>query len=208
MRHARNTCNLLILFLAALLLVSCTFLKREPPIGEEPVATQPASDVSYDPLGLPQDTLIVTATELAIARPDTLLTRKSDSTVVSSGESRISGESAPGIDIASSQVFRVQLLTANTFGDGRRALAVAEEIFDQPVVLDYEVPYYKLRVGQFASRPAAESYLQRTRTAGYENAIVAICMIGVREATPVYDQAAGSDKSQQPQGDGSNARHK
>lgn len=68
--------------------------------------------------------------------------------------------------------FRIHLLTSNMIGDARAASQIAEELFDQPVQIDYEVPYYKLRVGEFANRRMAEEYLIGVKRAGYPKAWV------------------------------------
>ena len=54
--------------------------------------------------------------------------------------------------------------------------------------LDYEVPYYKVRVGSFGSREEAEEYQQRAKAAGYRNAWVVMVNLGVKEAKPLYDE--------------------
>ena len=93
---------------------------------------------------------------------------------------------AIGKDTLAAQVFRIQLAMIDTYSDARRALGVAQEIFDQPVTLDYEVPYYKLRVGEFASRKEAESYQQKVKGAGYANAWVMVATANPRQIEPLY----------------------
>ena len=66
------------------------------------------------------------------------------------------------------------------------AVQVAEEIFDRPVYLDYEVPYFKIRVGSFFDRDQAEDYMMRARAAGYKEAWVVVTNVAVREAAPLY----------------------
>ncbi|MCK4460154.1 MAG: SPOR domain-containing protein [candidate division Zixibacteria bacterium] len=91
------------------------------------------------------------------------------------------------IDTLNNQAFRVQILTTKVYGEARTARRVAEEIFDRPVFMDYEVPYFKLRVGNFAEREAAENYQQRAKAAGYTNAWVVVVTVGVEEPTPLYE---------------------
>lgn len=90
-------------------------------------------------------------------------------------------------DSLNKQSFRVQLLTTKVYGEAREARRVAEEIFDRAVFMDYEVPYFKIRVGSFADRAAAESYQQRAKAAGYANAWVVVVMVEVQKAAPLYD---------------------
>lgn len=97
------------------------------------------------------------------------------------------------IDTVNSQAFRVQLFTSKLYGEARRALAVAEEIFDCPVRIDYEVPYYKVRVGGFADRDDAEDYRQRAKAAGYSEAWVVVTAVGVKSTEPLYDEVIPVD---------------
>ena len=57
--------------------------------------------------------------------------------------------------------------------------------------VDYEVPNYKVRVGNFVDRNAAEDYQQRVRAAGYGNAWVVMVNIGIREVAPLYQEDTG-----------------
>lgn len=91
------------------------------------------------------------------------------------------------IDTLNNQAYRVQVLTTKVYGEARAALRVAEEIFDRQVFMDYEVPYFKLRVGNFAKRERAENYQQRARAAGYSNAWVVVVAVGVEELESLYD---------------------
>ncbi len=93
-----------------------------------------------------------------------------------------------GIDKLNNQTFRIQIGATELFGDARREKQVAEEVFDQPVYLDYEVPYYKLRVGSFADRKSAEQYLQKAKMAGYKTAWVVTVRVNVKEIAPHYDE--------------------
>lgn len=140
----------------------------------------------YDPLESSQDRQVVPT-----AYP-------SDQPINAGGSRQETGDEATGddtgylnineqIDTLNNQAFRVQILTTKVYGEGRTALRVAEEIFDRPVFMDYEVPYFKLRVGNFAEREAAENYQQRARAAGYTNAWVVVVTVAVEEPAPLYE---------------------
>ncbi|MBU0984142.1 MAG: SPOR domain-containing protein, partial [candidate division Zixibacteria bacterium] len=88
---------------------------------------------------------------------------------------------------ANNQAFRVQIFTSKLYNDARQALRVAEEIFDRQLYIDYEVPYFKVRVGSFDTRDAAEAYQLKAKAAGYGNAWVVLVTVGVVEAAPLYD---------------------
>ena len=56
------------------------------------------------------------------------------------------------------QGYRVQLLATKDEAMAREEMRKAMMTFDQKVYLEYEAPYYKLRIGDFASRKEAETY--------------------------------------------------
>jgi hypothetical protein len=86
------------------------------------------------------------------------------------------------------EVFRVQIFTTRLYAEAARERALASEIFNLPVYLDYEVPYYKLRVGDFPAREEAEGILREVQTIGYPNPWVARVMRRVQEM-PADDEA-------------------
>jgi len=94
----------------------------------------------------------------------------------------------PQVDTLNNQVYRVQVFTSRVYGDARRAARVAEEIFDQPVYVEYEVPNYKVRVGGFVDRYDAEDYRQKAKAAGYRNAWVVMVNVGIKEVAPLYQK--------------------
>jgi len=51
------------------------------------------------------------------------------------------------------------------------------------------VPYYKLRVGDFPDREAAEKYVPAAVEAGYKNAWVVKVNVGMRRLEGIYDNA-------------------
>ncbi|MDH4157833.1 MAG: SPOR domain-containing protein [candidate division Zixibacteria bacterium] len=91
------------------------------------------------------------------------------------------------VDSASNQAYRVQIFTSKVFGEAQHARKIAEEIFDRPVTADYEVPYFKVRVGSFRSREEAEEYALRAKAAGYRDAWVVVVNVNVRQPALLYD---------------------
>ena len=143
-----------------------------------PAKPVPASNVrSVDPLGLPADQELITAK------------------IPQSGA--IGGKPAAPNDTAmntqrsrTTLVFRVQIYTTQGFGDARKAEQVAQEIFDQPVHIDYEVPNFKVRVGDFPLREDADSYRQLAKAMGYTNTWVVPVTVGIAMAAPLYDSVS------------------
>jgi len=145
----------------------------------------------FNPLDLPQDKEIIprlhpsTAPIFSVISPDSA---GADSLPLTADRPAIVERPLNlGIDELNNQTFRIQIGATELFGDARREKKIAEEVFDQPVYLDYEVPYYKLRVGSFADRRSAEQYLQKAKMAGYKTAWVVTVRVSVKEIAPLYD---------------------
>jgi hypothetical protein len=174
-----------------LILARCTPKGTETARPNE--AEVPAGEArGYDPLELPQDRDIVPQLRPQsgpISGRDQLIARD---TVATDTAVSVTGGAPAVIDSANNQAFRVQLYTSKLFGEARRQLQVAEEIFDQPVYLDYEVPYFKVRVGNFPDREAAEAYQQKAKATGFSNAWVVLVTVNVQEASPLYEQGLTS----------------
>jgi hypothetical protein len=160
-------------------------------VTETPVETEPAYEDprGFDPLEFPRDKEIVPREHPRSG--DVIGKQVIVEAAADAGREDTTGVAVaapePAIDSLNNQAYRVQLFTSRVYGDARQASRVAEEIFDQPVFVDYEVPNYKVRVGSFADRDGAEAYQQQARTAGYRNAWVVMVNVGVREVAPLYD---------------------
>ena len=155
------------------------------------VTAEQEQSARFNPLNLPQDTEIIprlypkTAPIFSTNKPDTAT---ADSLLAAvNTTTRVDRPLNLGIDSLNNQTFRIQIGATELFGDARREKKIAEEVFDQPVYLDYEVPYYKLRVGSFADRRSAEQYLQKAKMAGYKTAWVVTVRVRVKETAPLYN---------------------
>lgn len=158
---------------------------------ETPTTTEPqAVDArGYDPLELPQDREIVPKAyprQGRISGHPTLVETPTPETSTDTGVA-VPQPPQPSVDSLNGQAYRVQLFTSKLYGEAKDAVRVAEEIFDQPVYLDYEVPYFKVRVGSFAKREDAEAYQQKAKAAGYSDAWVVMVSVGVKEVAPLYE---------------------
>ena len=159
------------------------------PAGEDRPAsgsTRQEPGTRFDPLDLPEDRTVVPEAyprAEAVGWTDEAAAPTSEETVPPALIERL----AQAVDTLSGQVFRIQLATTKLYGEAKRAAEVAEEIFDQPVFVDYEVPYFKVRVGGFGNRATAEDYQQRARTAGYGDAWVVMATLDIQEPAPLYD---------------------
>ena len=195
-----NLRNIYSLVCVALILLSCSACKgpaQSAPEEAPGAVTGPTDPRNVDPLELPSDREVVPQIQPrggAISGRDMLI--PSDTTTIDT----TTGISGPVVvtDTLNSQVYRVQLHTGKLFGDARREVQIAEEIFDLPVYMDYEVPYFKVRVGSFADRSEAEAYQLRAKAAGYANAWVVLVTVNKQEAGGLYDNVpipVGSDST-------------
>jgi hypothetical protein len=113
------------------------------------------------------------------------LTDSSDSLVQTRDITYLQFDSASSA-VAPTEVYRVQIFTSRLYSEAARERTLAEEIFNLPISLDYEVPYYKLRVGDFKTRDEAENMVPEIKNIGYRNAWVARVVLRVKEA-PEYE---------------------
>lgn len=184
MKILKNTCSSLsILFLFGLLL-SCgvSTQKVTVPAADAEQAENPRG---FNPMELPMDNTIIPREyprSMDLVGNSIIAASSDEDTIVAPIEN-----SPEEIDTLNSQAYRIQLFSTKVYGEARNELQVAEEIFDRPLFMDYEVPYYKIRVGNFADRDKAEKYQQRARAAGYQNAWVVMVTVNIQEAQPLYN---------------------
>ena len=150
--------------------------EEQPRTEKEP---QPRKEFKYDPLELKADQVIVPEkyTLASISSEDTL-----------------SGDNGPITEADSSdyptgayESYRIQLFTSKEYGPAFREMNIAREVFDKKVWFDYEVPYYKVRVGDFRNRMNAERYLPAAQEAGYKTAWVVKVNTNVKTLEDIYD---------------------
>jgi hypothetical protein len=138
-----------------------------------------ASKDKYLPLDQPEDFVIIPSAVSIFPSNDTSLAGSKDGTLTPAADNTS--------DQAVAQAFRIQLFTSKEYGPAFREKTIAVEVFNQPVIMDYEVPYYKVRVGNFATREEAEKYLPMAREAGYKTAWVVKAYVNIRALEDVYD---------------------
>lgn len=163
-----------------LLLVSCGKVIR-PAVTEEPAEE---TGRPLDPLASATDREIVPEVYPIYLAPGS---DAGDSLIEPHRETYTEFDSTQA-QVTPSEVYRVQIFTTRLFAEAARERAIANEIFNQPVHLDYEVPYYKLRVGDFDTREEAEGMVPEIRTIGYRGAWVARVVQRIREA-PTFDES-------------------
>lgn len=186
MRTKRNIYRIIPIVLV-LLIGGCQSKRTATEEETRKPATSGVDQRGFDPLELPEDREIVPiehprAGEIS-GHAAFVETESREADTVYGGQD----ESTPAIDSLNNQAYRIQLLTSKVYGEASNARRVAEEIFDRPVFMDYEVPYFKVRVGSFGEREDAEEYLMRAKSAGYSDAWVVMVNVRVKETAPLYD---------------------
>ena len=193
MRLHSSICSSVAAALVAVVLTGC--LKPQGEIVERADSDTAATldPRGYDPLELPRDKEIVPA---LFPRAGDIVGRqviveKNPSTSAPDSVTFEGGAKTKNFDTLSNQSYRVQVFTGLVYGEARQVARVAEEIFDQPVYVDYEVPNFKVRIGSWSDRASAENYQQKARAVGYTNAWVVMVGVNVREVAPLYDDLSG-----------------
>ncbi len=186
MKRLVDTCSLLML--GVMFLVSAGCFRQNQPGEERPPSEPEAGQRGFESLDLPRDREIVPAeypvrAEIRLGRDATTGDGSSLDTLT---RTRAWGRLSENVDEFTRQTYRIQIFTSKVFGDARWELTVAEEIFDRPVYLDYEVPYYKVRVGSFLTRDEAEEYAERVRASGYPDAWVVAVNFDTQGTQPLY----------------------
>lgn len=166
--------------IAFLILLGCggTFKPPDETKPEEEKTSKLTKD-KYEPLGLREDLIVV---------PDIYAMKL---TADSAGTDIFPGTAdRPNSIISDSlgdQIYRIQLFTSKEYGPASREADIAAEVFGREVTMDYEVPYYKVRAGRFATLDEAEVYLQAAREAGYTTAWVVKTNVNVKTLEEIYD---------------------
>ena len=152
--------TLLIYFLVCLLFSGCALWPRRA-IKEDP---RTRGEDQFDPLGFPQDRVIVTEEEPKEEREGTTEFEK---------ESKIGSEEPKGTEsLFFRKVYRVQFF-ATKYPDEASDVAgsVADQLSDKTYI-DYKTPYYWVRVGDCETKEEAKSLLERIKKLGYKESWV------------------------------------
>ena len=188
MRKHAIICKIIFVLISCFLLYGCA--KKAAIVEEKPLEDKSGTyeTTRFDPLELSADREVVPSKHphtgsfsnpFVSVEPTTIATDSID----------IAVETVPDdVDTVYNQAYRVQIHTTKVYGEARYALKIAEEIFDRPVTIDYEVPYFKVRVGRFSNREEAEEYSMKVKAAGYTNAWVVMVNVNVKQAAPLYEE--------------------
>ena len=78
-----------------------------------------------------------------------------------------------GEDKVNNQIlYRIQIFASKFPEEAQKLADSLESNFNEPTTIDYEAPYYKVRLGNFTSLAQAESFLRKVRRKGFPQAWV------------------------------------
>ena len=67
-------------------------------------------------------------------------------------------------------VFRVQVFASKSFDEAQEFALEIESLFPKGVFVEYQAPYYKVRVGEFYDSDEGEYFLEDVKRLGFRNA--------------------------------------
>ncbi|UCF79365.1 MAG: SPOR domain-containing protein [Candidatus Eiseniibacteriota bacterium] len=90
----------------------------------------------------------------------------------------VEAQEPPGVEEADvDSGYRVQIFASSSMERAEEVASQARSVFTESVYVEYSVPLYKVRVGNFLSKDEAMQFRQRAIEAGYEGAWVAEAII-------------------------------
>jgi hypothetical protein len=162
---------ILAILLMTLLAYACTPL---PPKGGDQAGELAKAERDFDPLAQDRE------------RPITIMPQEEDSNEVDSlhqdleaadSADDLKGADRPGV----TQGYRVQIYLSDSLREASRVLAEAREKFEDEVYLEYDAPYYKVRVGDCHTESEGEELLKIAQSLGYGEAWLVYTVISVAE---------------------------
>ena len=164
-----------LLGLIFLIMLSCT---PAPPGQVESPAGRTVSEEDFDPLAQDAERPIQIAPEEGDQGPTGLPGPQGDPIE----DEDLTGPERPGV----ARGFRVQIFLSDDLREASRVMAEARDRFEQEVYLEYDAPYYKVRVGDCPTEWQGEELLRVARRMGYPDAWLVRTIISLpqEEETP------------------------
>jgi hypothetical protein len=164
MKNIRNICSVILVI--TVLISGCAPGVHRSTVEKD---KRTAAEDRFDPLGFPGDDAVITGnhrtalststgeTELAIINP-----------ADSSNDSTSQGDMLQPDQTF--EVFRVQVFASKAFDEAQQFAANIQNLFPEGVFVEYQMPYYKVRVGEFITPEEGESFLDEVKQLGFKNA--------------------------------------
>lgn len=164
MKSIRNIFNFYLVFL--IVISGCGTSVHKSSLYED---QRTKAERRFDPLGFPGDNAVITGQNNQTAQ-----TQKTEQNqpVDQPYELSAAGEqSASAEEIEPSAVlFRVQVFATKSFDEAQEFAANIEALFPEGVFVEYQMPYYKVRVGEFFEPEGGEDFLDYVKEMGFKNA--------------------------------------
>lgn len=142
--------------LALFLVAGCGGPKKAAPGIQAPRAGMPIDTLALKIFSVGQDTVL---TPLLSGWPEPTIESPAASPTVE-----------PELPSPQAMLYRIQLFTSKNMAEAVSVRNEAALDFDAEVRVDFETPYYKVRLGSFATPQDAEAMLKRARQLGYRGA--------------------------------------
>ena len=151
---------LAVCFLLCFFLAGCAHLPWGEPEGDRRIQ----GEEGIDPLGHPQDRVIVTEQESG---------GQTEGTQDSSVRDRLLWrEGAEADSIVSPEIYRVQFFATKYPDEASQVAEMVTGMLSEKTYIDYKTPYYWVRAGDCETRGEADALLRRVKQLGYEESWV------------------------------------
>lgn len=154
----------LLLLMLSVILVSCSSATEKSSGTKRPSGAVAAAESDFDPLHDPRDREVFESekpqtTEIKPGtREDDFNWAKVDSFL-----------QAQNLEDSTLTLYRVQLFASQYFTEANYELQMAQDVFTDPVFLKYDLPYYKVLLGNTTESNRGRRLLNKARSLGYYN---------------------------------------
>jgi len=135
--------------------------------GDAPSDPRTAAEDRLNPVGFPGDDEVITGRQGPADKHGHI---SDTASVGTQGVESDETGSPERVEERQKAVFRVQVFASKSFDEAQGFAKQIEHIFPEGVFVEYQPPYYKVRVGEFRDSDQGERYLERVKRLGFENA--------------------------------------
>ena len=164
MKNIRNTCSIILII--TVLIAGCAPGVHKSTIEKD---KRTAAEDRFDPLGFPGDDAVITGNHKTTPP---VSTGETEATIINPADSSIDstlyGDTQQPVQAY--EVFRVQVFASKSFDEAQQFAANIQNLFPEGVYVEYQMPYYKVRVGEFITPEDGESFLDEVKQLGFKNA--------------------------------------
>jgi hypothetical protein len=164
MKNIRNTCSVILII--AMLIAGCTPGVHRSTVEKD---KRTAAEDRFDPLGFPGDDAVITGNHRAT---QSVATGEAETVIINPGDSSADSSSQGDMrqPVQTYEVFRVQVFASKSFDEAQQFAANIQNLFPEGVFVEYQMPYYKVRVGEFITPEEGELFLVEVKQLGFKNA--------------------------------------